>query len=103
MNSKEYEQQQPEMIRPREQSIKDEVGDELKEKENQIQEKKNPNIDLWMNRFSGWYNAIDRVAQNVKAKFIKMKSDIVNAISNKIKERANQKQENIQNQDTNER
>lgn len=67
-----------------------------------MQERSNPTVDLWMNRFSGWYSSIDKFAQNVKAKFIKMKSDIVKAISEKIKERTN-KQEMNKDQDTNER
>ena len=100
--TKTYEQQQPERIRPKEKSIKDEVGDEIKKEEQQIQEMDNPTMDLWMNRFSSWYSAIDRVSQNVKAKFVKMKSDIIKAISDKIKERTN-KQEINKNQDQNER
>ena len=52
----------------------------------------NKSLDLWMNRFNGWYGAIDRVSQNAKAKFIKMKSDIVKTISTKIKERSNKKE-----------
>ena len=69
----------------------------------QMQERRNPEVNLWMNRFSNWYNAIDRVSQNVKAKFIKMKSDIINSISDKLKERTNKRQQNIQEQDSNER
>ncbi len=56
-----------------------------------------------MNRFNGWYSAIDRVSQNVKDKFVKMKSDIIKAISEKLKERSNHRQVNVQEQDTNER
>ena len=102
-SAKVHEQPETEKIRPREESIRDQVGDDLKNKENQLQEQRNPSIDLWMSRFSGWYNAIDRVAQNMKAKFVKMKSDIVKAISDKIKERTKQKEENTQDQDPNER
>lgn len=51
-------------------------------------------IDLWMNRFGGWYGAIDRVSRSVRANFIKMKSDIVKAISGKIKERSNKREIN---------
>ena len=98
-----YEQQQPEKIRPREESIKDEVGDELRATETQIQTQSNPSVDLWMNRFNGWYSAIDRVSQNVKDKFVKMKSDIIKAISEKLKEKTNFRQVNAQEQDTNER
>ena len=100
---KTYEQPQQEMERPEEVSIKDEIGDEFnKTKQKQMQERNNPTVDLWMNRFSGWYSSIDKFAQNVKAKFVKMKSDIIKAISEKIKERTN-KQEMNKNQDTNER
>ena len=56
-----------------------------------------------MNRFNGWYSAIDRVSQNVKDKFVKMKSDIIKAISEKLKEKTNFRQVNAQEQDTNER
>ena len=71
--------------------------------EKQLQKRKDITAELWMNRFNGWYSAIDRVSQNVKAKFLEMKSDIVKAIKEKLKERTNHKQENIQNQDTDER
>lgn len=60
-------------------------------------------LSLWMNRFNGWYSAIDRVSQSVKNKFVKMKSDIIKAISEKLKERNNHRQVNTQEQDTNER
>ena len=69
----------------------------------QMQEVKTPTVDLWMNRFDSWYSAIDRVSQNAKAKFVKMKSDIINTISNKIKERMNKREVNTQEQDSSER
>ena len=102
--AKEYEQQQPERIRPLEESIRDTIGDK-KDKQNQMQmkETKTLTVDIWMNRFNSWYSAIDRVSQNVKAKFVKMKSDIVNAISTKIKERMNKREINTQEQDSGER
>ena len=102
--AKEYEQQQPERIRPLEESIRDITGDK-KDKQNQMQmkETKTLTVDIWMNRFDSWYSAIDRVSQNVKAKFVKMKSDIVNAISTKIKERMNKREINTQEQDSGER
>ncbi len=102
--AKEYEQQQPERIRPLEESIRDTTGDK-KDKQNQMQmkETKTLTVDIWMNRFDSWYSAIDRVSQNVKAKFVKMKSDIVNAISTKIKERMNKRKINTQEQDSGER
>ena len=101
--AKVYEQPHPEKIRPRETSIKDEVGDELRRTEQQVQKQDTPSVDLWMNRFNGWYSAIDRVSQSVKEKFVKMKSDIIKAISEKLKERTNRRQINTQEQDTNER
>ena len=101
--AKVYEQPQPEKIRPREKSIKDEVEDELRTTEQHTQKQDNPSVDLWMNRFNGWYSAIDRVSQSVKEKFVKMKSDIIKAISEKLKERTNNRQVNTQEQDTNER
>lgn len=55
----------------------------------QMQEINNENVNLWMARFNKWYSALDRVSQNAKAKFIEMKSSIVNAISKAIKERNN--------------
>ena len=97
--AKVYEQPQPEKIRPREKSIKDEVEDELRKTEQHTQKQDNPSVDLWMNRFNGWYSAIDRVSQSVKDKFVKKKSDIIKAIGEKLKERTNYKQE----QNTNER
>lgn len=48
--------------------------------------------EKWLNRFKGWYGAIDRVSEKSKAYFVKMKSDIIKAISNKTRERANDKQ-----------
>ncbi len=100
---KEYEQQQPEKTRPKEEAIRDEVGDELNKTEIQMQKQESPLVDLWINRFNGWYGAIDRVSQNVKEKFVKMKSDIINAISEKLEDINNNRQMNTQNQDTNER
>lgn len=41
--------------------------------------------NMWKNRFQNWYSAIDRVSQNSKDKFLKMKADIVKAISDKTK------------------
>ena len=101
--AKVYEQPQPEKIRPREKSIKDEVEDDLRTTEQHTQKQDNPSVDLWMNRFNGWYSAIDRVSQSVKEKFVKMKSDIIKAISEKLKERTNNRQVNTQEHDTNER
>ena len=59
--------------------------------------------DIWTNRFKGWYGAIDRIPESARAKFIKMKSDIVNSIKSIFKERNSPTQENIQDQDMTER
>lgn len=92
--SKMYDEQQEELVKPREKSFRDQIGDDLqKENENkEMQPRKDPTIEMWMNRFCSWYSAIDRVSQNVKAKFVQMKSEIVNAIKNKIQERENRKE-----------
>lgn len=58
----------------------------------QIQEVDSSTVELWTNRFDNWYTAIDRVSQNAKNKFIKIKSDIVKVISEKIKERTSRKE-----------
>ena len=99
-NAKKYEQQQPEKVRPREESIRDEVGDKKDIESNmQMQERQPPTVDLWTNRFSNWYSAIDRVSQNVKAKFVEMKSDILKAISDKMKKRDKNKNIDYQEED----
>lgn len=64
------------------------------EQTQQIQEIQTTNV--WKNRFQNWYGAIDRVSQSSKGKFLKMKADIVKAISDKIKSRDNR---NIDNQE----
>ena len=64
------------------------------EQPQQIQEIQSTN--MWKNRFQNWYSAIDRVSQNSKGKFLKMKADIVKAISDKFKLRDNNR--NIDNQ-----
>lgn len=53
--------------------------------------------NIWKSRFQNWYGAIDRVSQNSKGKFLKMKANIVKAISDKIKLRDNNR--NIDNQE----
>lgn len=92
--SKMYDEQQEELVRTREKSFRDQIGDDLqKENENkEMQPRKDPTIEMWMNRFGSWYSAIDRVSQNAKAKFVQMKSEIVNAIKNKIQEREDRKE-----------
>lgn len=53
--------------------------------------------NIWKSRFQNWYGAIDRVSQNSKGKFLKMKANIVKAISDKMKSR----DKNIDNQERN--
>ena len=74
-----------------EESIRDEVGDEVKNTEQLMQVANPQTTDLWVKRFSSWYSAIDRVSQKAKAKFVKMKSDIIKVISEKIKNKDMQK------------
>ena len=62
------------------------------DKSKQIHEVDSSAVELWTNRFNNWYSAIDRVSQNAKNKFIKIKSDIVKVISDKIKERTSRKE-----------
>ena len=85
--SKELEETKEERIRPMEESI----GKEYENTEQKMQKVNNSTVNLWMNRFSSWYSAIDRVSQNVKAKFVKTKSDIVRAISDRLREKNNKK------------
>ena len=101
--TKEYEQPQEEKIRPQEQSIKDKVEDMQDKESQQIIQSKNQKVDMWMNRFNGWYSAIDKVSQNVKNKFVKMKSDITKAIRDIVQERRMEKQKSTQEKDSNER
>ena len=93
-DSKIYEEKQKELIKPREESFRDKIEDDLS-KENaskELQTKKDSIIKMWMNRFGGWYSAIDKVSQNAKAKFVQVKSEIVNAIKDKIQEREDRKE-----------
>lgn len=103
-NAKIHKQKQPEKLKAREESIRDEVGDKKDiERNMQMQEKQSSTVDLWTNRFINYYSAIDRVSQNVKAKFVEMKSNIIKAITEKLTERTSHRQVNTQKQDTNER
>lgn len=56
--------------------------------------KEDKSLDIWRKRFSWWYEATDRVSQDVKAKFVEIKSDIIKAISGNMNERSNNKQIN---------
>ncbi len=69
-------------------SIKDEVGDEFNRTEQNNNINNTQPVDLWMNRFNNWYNVIDRMPQNAKTKFIKMKDDIVKAIKTITRDRS---------------
>lgn len=89
--SKEVKKVNEEKTRPMEESIRDEIGEEVKNTEQQMQLENSQTTDLWLNRFSSWYSAMDRVSQNVKAKFVKIKSDIIKAISEKMKNKDMQK------------
>ena len=88
-----------------EEEFKEILEENNPEKEQVPEKEANSNLEVnkWMNRFGSWYSAIDRVSEGAKTKFIKMKSDIIKAISGKLKERTNNTQENEQNQDTDER
>lgn len=68
------------------------------EQPQQIQETQTTN--MWKNRFQNWYSALDRVSQNSKGKFLKMKAYIVKAIKDRIKERTSTKQTNQEQQNT---
>lgn len=103
---KEYETNTIEKYRPREESIKDQIGDDFNKQEQNETLENSQSIDLWMNRFSRWNNAIDRLSENAKAKFIKMKSDILKAIRSIAKHREQNHEINNskgQNEDLNER
>ncbi len=81
-----HEKEQPEITRPEEESFKDEIGqDEIKGPEQP--ESRKSDVDRWMNRLKMYNGAIDRVSQGARLKFIQMKSDIISAIKEKIKER----------------
>lgn len=99
----EYDEPTKEKHRTEDESIKDEVGDEEIKPEETRDSSETYAVNLWMNRFEEWNSVVDKLSDKAKAKFIKMKSDIVKAIRSIIRERANQRDDNAQNQDTNER
>ncbi len=66
------------------QDVEDTTLDDSKESN-----KKEKSIDLWKKRFSRCYGIVDRVSSNVKTKYLKMKLDIIEAISDKTNERSN--------------
>ena len=82
--------------------VKETIKNDNIEIPQKMQEVNNSTVDLWMNRFNSWYGAIDRVSQDVKTKFVKMKSEIIKAISKRIQERS-RKEEILKNQEQNER
>ncbi len=88
LTQKEHQELYTEKYRPREESIRDEVGNELNRAEQNNNINNTQSVDLWMNRFNNWYNVIDRMSQNVKAKFVKMKDDIVKAIKTITRDRS---------------
>lgn len=59
---------------------------EQQQPEKELQKSKRT-VDSGIGLFETWYNAIDRVPQNLKNKFLKMRSDIVKFIGKKIKNR----------------
>ena len=67
--------------------------------DNISQELNNPSVNLWMNRFNTWYNEIDRVPQNEKASFVKIESDIMKTISDRLKDRNIQNDNEIEEQE----
>ncbi len=71
------------------QEVVDNSGARINEFGEIIRENKIQKNNMWENRFKSWYGAIDKVSQNSKSKFLKMKADILKAITNKIKERTN--------------
>lgn len=91
-----------ERVMPQEESIKDEISNDIVEEMKQGEKEENANITLWTNRFEKFYNTISRLPHKIKAKFVQMKSDIVNAIKGALTEKGKE-QENTQTQDTNER
>lgn len=95
-NAKMPEEEQPEMLKTREESFRDEIEQDDMQHQKQQEDRKR-DVNLWMNRYKTYNSAIDRVSQNLKSKFIQMKSDIINEIKEKLKERTNQKQ--VQNTD----
>ena len=88
LTQKEHQELYTEKYRPREESIRDEVGNELNRAEQNNNINNTQSVDLWMNRFNNWYNVIDRMSQSVKAKFVKMKDDIVKAIKTITRDRS---------------
>ena len=80
------EQHQPEKEQYRQESFKDEIEDEFKKKEEESQESKRT-VDSGISMFEKWYNSIDKVPKNVKNEFLKMRSDIVKFIGEKIMKR----------------
>lgn len=82
----------------RENEIPDEVVTEevteskaSKQLEQLQQGEEDSTTNLWNKRFQNWYSAIDRVSQNSKDKFLKIKADIVRTIREKFKERTSTK------------
>lgn len=82
--------EQPEMTKPMEGSFRDEIcsNDDIQDKKQKGNRKNN--VNLWMNRYKTYNSAIDRVPQKLKAKFIQIRSNIINAIKTRLKERNNQ-------------
>ena len=88
LTQKEHQELYTEKYRTGEESIRDEVGDELNRAEQNNNINNTQSVDLWMNRFNNWYNVIDRMSKRTKAKFVKMKDDIVKAIKSITRDRS---------------
>ena len=57
--------------------------------------------EIWTNRFKGWYEAIYKIPEGIRGKFIKMKADLVRVIKNISRGKDSSIQENAQDIDTN--
>lgn len=93
-----HKESQTEKIKT-EEGIKDQVGDELKNRGGQLQQPRTAQTDLWMGRANRWYgeSSLARESLELSAKFMKMKSDIIKSIR---EEAVAQKGDNIQSQAT---
>lgn len=77
---------------PLEQEVDSRAGNDTNIEQLQTISSENSTVSQWMQRFNSWYNAIERVSQNAKAKFVKMKADIVKVIGDKLKNKTKSKE-----------
>jgi len=66
-------------------NIEDRVECETIQEKVEMEEKPNPEIDEWMNKFNNWYGLLDRVTPKTKSVLIDMRSDIIEEITNMLK------------------